>query len=801
MLISLNWLKDFIALEGAAGELAERLTMAGLEVESVQSLSEGFEHLVVGRILQKAPHPDSDHLTLCRVDVGKKELRIICGAPNHEQGDKVIVALPGARLPNGMEIVPTTIRGIESFGMICSEKEMGLSDDSAGVMILPEDVVVGTPAADVLGRNDTVLEIDLTPNRPDCLSHFGVAREIAALTGSPLTPPTVKIVEEGPKIATRTSVQVHEPDLCPRYTCRVIENVSIGPSPLWMQERLRAVGLRPINNVVDVTNYVLMEQGHPLHAFDYDLLSGNRIEVRRAEKGEKTRTLDDVERTLDSGMLVICDAEKPVAIAGVMGCGNSEVNNGTRRILLEAACFQPTSIRRTAKRLGLHSESSHRFERGTDIEGLVTALDLAASLIQSLAGGTVAKGRIDVYPVRPPKRVIPLRVAKVKELLGISLSPEETGRILGSLQLPLEHSDKETLQVGIPTFRVDLEREIDLIEEIARIYGYNRIPSTRLTATLEPGGTTRSRQLTMQVRQALVAEGFFETIHYSFHNPDDLDLLGLEVDDPLHDPIAIQNPLSRDQSVMRTTLLPGLLHNLQQNLKRFRSDVRLFEVGRVFQKTTDRPALERDRLAGVVSGLEVLPGWDRAPREVDFFDVKTILESLMSGIGIPSLRWVALETLPYLHPGKSAWLRKDGTSLGFLGELHPEVMKRFDLPQRALYFELDLEATFQAASEAVLYRPAIRFPAVERDIALIVDDDLPAGAVDSMIREVAPDLIRDVRLFDLYRGKPIPAGKKSLAFSIRFQAEDRTLTDKEINGIRDKIVEQLKERFGAALRD
>ncbi len=801
MLISLNWLKDFIDFEESPGELAEHLTMAGLEVESVQSLSEGFDHLVVGHILQKAPHPDSDHLTLCRVDVGNKELQIICGAANHQQGDKVIVALPGARLPNGMEIVPTKLRGMESFGMICSEKEMGLSEEAAGVMILPDETVVGTPAADVLGRNDILLEIDLTPNRPDCLSHFGVAREIAAWTGSSLKNPLVKMEEKEPKASTLTSVQVHEPNLCPRYTCRVIENVSIGPSPDWMQERLRAVGFRPINNVVDITNYVLMELGHPLHAFDYDLLSGNRIEVRRATEGEKTRTLDDVERTLDSEMLLICDAEKPVAIAGVMGGGNSEVNNGTRRILLEAACFQPASVRRTAKRLGLHSESSHRFERGTDIEGLVTALDRAASLIQSLAGGTVAKGRVDVYPVPFQKRVIPLRVAKVNELLGISLSLKETSQILESLQLIVEHHEKETLQVGIPTFRVDLEREIDLIEEIARIYGYNRIPSTRVTATLEPGGTTRNRQLSMQVRQALIAEGFFETIHYSFHNPDDLELLGVEEGDPLRDPIGIQNPLSRDQSIMRTTLLPGLLHNLKQNLKRSSSDVRLFEVGRIYEKSNDSPARERDRLAGVVSGLEVLPDWDRKEREIDFFDVKAILERLMSGFGISPLQWVALDTLPFLHPGKSAWLKHDGTSLGFLGELHPEVMKRFDLSQRPLYFDIDLEATFQVASEEVLYRQAIRFPAVERDIALVVSDTLSAGSIDATIRQVAPELIRDVRLFDLYRGKPIPADKKSLAFSIRFQAEDRTLTDKEINGVRDRIVEKLKEEFGAALRD
>ncbi|NOY53111.1 MAG: phenylalanine--tRNA ligase subunit beta [Deltaproteobacteria bacterium] len=801
MLISLNWLKEFISIDESPDELSGRLTMAGLEVESVRDLAEGFDRLVVGHILRKDPHPDSDHLTLCRVDVGKDEVQIICGAANHRQGDKVVVALPGARLPNGMEIVPAGIRGVESFGMICSEKEMGLSDTSEGVMILPGDAVPGTPAAEILGRNDTVFEIDLTPNRPDCLSHFGVAREIAAWTGNALKEPAAVVEEKGPEISTLIDVNVREPDLCPRYACRVIENVTIAPSPPWMQERLRAVGLRPINNVVDVTNYLLMELGHPLHAFDFDLLKGNRIEVRRAGEGEKIRTLDEVERTLDEGMLLICDGKKPVAVAGVMGGGNSEVGNGTRRVLLEAACFQPASIRRTAKRLGLHSESSHRFERGTDIEGLATALDRAASLIAALAGGRVAKGRIDIYPAPFREGVIPLRAAKVRDLLGISLPAGEIRLILERLQLTVEEGDRETLHVAIPPFRVDLEREIDLIEEIARIYGYNRIPSTRTRATLEPGGTTRNRQLSMRIRRALAAEGFFETIHYSFHNPDDLDRLGLAPDDPLRRFIEIRNPLSRDQSVMRTTLLPALLHNLRRNLKRSRSGLRLFEVGRTFEKSADAPALEKERLAGVAAGAEVLPGWDRQEREVDFFDLKSVLERLFRGLGISSTEWTALETVPFLHPGKSALIRNGETSLGYLGELHPEAMKRFELPQRVLCFDIDLEALFRAASGKIIYRPAIRFPAVERDIALVLPDTVPAGSIDKAIRESAPGLIRDVRLFDLYRGKPIPEGRKSLAFSIRFQAEDRTLTDSEVNDVRDGIVKKLENEFDATLRD
>jgi phenylalanyl-tRNA synthetase beta chain len=801
MLVSLNWLKDFIEFDESPKELAERLTMAGLEVDAVASLAEGFDHLVIGHILTREAHPDSDHLTVCRVDVGIEQIQIICGAPNHRQGDKVIVALPGARLSGGLEIGPTKIRGIESFGMICSEREMGISDEAEGVLILPQDAVPGTPAAEVLGRNDTVLEIDLTPNRPDCLSHVGIAREIAAFTSGTLKTVPVEMEEEGPEASTLASVTIHDPDLCPRYTCRVIQGVTIGPSPAWMQQRLRAVGLRPINNVVDVTNYVLMEMGHPLHAFDYDLLAGNRIEVRRAKKGEKVRTLDDVERRLDPDMLLICDAEKAVAIAGVMGGSNSEVHEKTGNILLESAYFHPSSIRKTAKSLGLHSESSHRFERGTDIEGVVRALDRAASLIQRLAGGALARGRIDVYPVRFPIQKIPLRVRKVSELLGVKLSSEEIARILKSLNLAVSETKEEILTVEIPTFRVDLEREIDLIEEVARRFGYNRIPSTRVMATLELGGRSREQRLTAEVRQELAAQGFFETIHYSFHNPTDLDRFGLHEKDPLRDHIRIRNPLSEDQSVMRTTLLPGLIETLQHNLKHSRSDIRIFEVGRVFEKQTSTGALERHCVAGLISGQDILDGWDVRPREVDFFDLKASVEDLLGGIGLPSLQWIDREIPPFLHPGKSAWVECRGSRLGLLGELHPEVMKEYDLQQRAYCFELDLDACFALAADQVIYRPASRFPSVERDVALIVSNDISAGAVQAEMREASPALIRGIRLFDLYRGKPIPSDRKSLAFTIRFQAEDRTLTDKEINLVRDSIIERLNKKFGATLRE
>ena len=801
MLISLNWLRDFVDVQQPVDAVAEGLTMAGLEVDSIISLAAGFDRVVVGEILERDWHPDSDHLTLCRVDVGGEVLQIICGAPNHRKGDKVVVALPGARLPNGLAIEPTTIRGVQSFGMICSEKELGISKDGAGVMILPDEASVGHAAADVLGRNDSVLEIDLTPNRPDCLSHLGVAREVAAFTGADLKVDLPEVRETGAPIETLAGVTIGAKEICRRYAGRVITGVTIGPSPIWLQVRLQAVGLRPVNNVVDVTNYVMMELGHPLHAFDYDLLADSRIDVRLAAAGEKMRTLDGVDRLFSPETLLICDGDKPVAVAGVMGGETTEVHGNTKNIFLEAAYFDPSNIRKSAKRLGLHSESSHRFERGTDVEGLIMALDRAAMLIEQVAGGEVAKGRIDVYPGKQAPHTVGLRVGRVGDLLGISVTPDEITSLLGKISLPTKSRDGDTLTIEIPSFRADLSREIDLIEEVARLYGYNRIPSSVPAASIQSGAQTSEQRLLSLLRGSLVGLGYQETIHYSFHNPADLDDLMIPAGHRWRNQLTIRNPLSEELSVLRTTLLAGLLQTATLNLNRSQVDLRIFEMGRVFEAKDDQLPLEANRIAGLMVGKVAPDGWDRHPVAADFFDLKGDLESLFQVLRLPPVTFSADKPLPCLHPGKSAWILFENTTLGFFGQFHPGLLKGINMDASPFCFELDLDACFNLASETVKYVPAIRFPSVVRDIALIVPEDLPAALLEAAIRRIAPDLIQAVRVFDVYRGTPIPRDKKSLAMAIRFQAADRTLTDDEVNAVRDRIVAELNREFGASLRE
>ncbi len=801
MLISLNWLKDFVEIHEAPAELAERLTMAGLEVEGISDLAEGLENVVIGQIVSLDPHADAERLTVCQVDVGQDTRQIVCGARNQQLHDKVIVALPGAVLAGGVAIGKTTIRGVVSHGMICSEKEIGISDEADGVMILPPEAPVGTPAAAYLGRRDLVLEIDLTPNRADCLSHLGVAREVAALTGGGFRGPSTALQEAGPEVGTLSDVRVDDTELCPRYAGRMVLDVRVGPSPPWLQQRLQTVGLRPINNVVDVTNYVLMEMGHPLHAFDYDLLAEHRIEVRRAVHGERLRTLDGIERELDPSMLLICDGEKPVALAGIMGGANTQVHTGTTRVFLEAAYFQPASIRRTAKKLALHSDSSHRFERGTDIEGLIHAIDRAAALIQQVAGGQIARGRIDVYPEPWAGRDLRVRTGEIASLLGLKLTTDEIADIFTRLGLHIGERDAQGCVVSIPPFRVDLEREIDLIEEVARIYGYNRIPSTIPTASILSGQRTRQQRLTVLVRESLVSLGYTETIHYSFHNPLDLEWLGLPVTDPRRRQIRIRNPLSEEQSVLRTTLLPGLLHGTRRNQSLSVDDLRIFEMGRVFEKTNGGLPRETMRVAGLLVGRNAGAGWNVTPRSLDFFDLKGDLQELFERLRLLRCEWRPHDGLAFLHPGKSAEIACDGLSVGYAGELHPAVLKRYDLTGQPICFELDLDRLVERASETIVYEPPIRFPSVERDLALVLADEVPAGVVAEQIRNIEPELIREVRLFDLYRGAPIPAGQKSLAFAVRFQAPDRTLKNQEINEIRDKIVTELHRTLGATLRD
>ncbi|RKY00673.1 phenylalanine--tRNA ligase subunit beta, partial [Candidatus Poribacteria bacterium] len=684
------------------------------------------ERVVVGRVLKVERHPNADRLRLCSVDVGGEVLRIVCGAPNVREGMLAPVALPGSKLPIGMTVGVATIRGVESQGMLCSEKELGLSEEAAGLMELPEDLEVGKPLTEALDLPIVVLDLDLTPNRPDCLGVYGVAREISAITGNQLKPLKISFEEGETPVEEMTSVTIEAPDLCPRYTARVILGVKVGPSPYWMKRRLEAVGLRPINNVVDVTNYVLMELGHPLHAFDYDKLAEGRIIVRRARDGERIVTLDGVERELRGDMLVIADPEKAVAIAGIIGGEETEVTEGTVNVLLESAYFNPISIRRTSKALGLTTEASYRFERGADVEGAALASARAAQLIQMLAGGTICKGMFDAYPEKIERARIRFRPERCNFLLGTEIEPSEMEGIFRRLGFGVEHNPDGTMTVDVPTFRPDVTREVDLIEEVARIYGYDRIPASLPKGEVpEPEINLRER-LREIARDVMTGAGLSEAINFSFYNPKWFDMLGLGEDDPRRRTIKLRNPLSEEQSVMRTTLVPSLIENVARNVRHQTRDVKLFELARTFWVNPDDPQglpIEREMLGGVLSGSVSTGVWCDREREPDFFDVKGIVEELLERFGITDFRFIRSNE-PFLHPGRSADLIRAGRKLGFLGEVHPDVLERWEIPQRVYLFELDFDVLVEAANLDRAFKPIPQYPKIRRDIAVLVDVDL-----------------------------------------------------------------------------
>jgi len=635
MNISINWLKDYVDIEETPQELADMLTMAGLETASITELGEGCEDIVVAQILKKEQHPNADRLSLCQVTDGEETYPIVCGATNMVEGDKVALARVGSVLPGNFKIKKAKLRGVESHGMMCSERELGLSDEHSGIIILPKETAVGTKLVEALGLPDTVIEVEITPNRPDWLSVVGVAREISANTGRALKMPPSEVNEGIDSATEATSVEINAPYLCHRYTARFIKGVKVGPSPLWMQNRLKAAGVRPISNVVDVTNYVLMELGHPLHAFDFNKLRGGKIVVKRAEEGEKFTTLDGQERALTGENLMICDGEGSVGVAGVMGGLNSEVSDETVDVLLESAYFFPPNIRATAKALGLSTEASYRFERGADIEGLVTALERAARLIVETAGGTVLKGIIDNYPTAHDKRRITLRVPRIAQVLGLEIASGRAVECLKGLGIEVIEADDERIVTLAPTHRVDIEREIDLIEEIARIVGYNNIPSTLPRISIQPGVPAGERPFYEKCRDLLAAAGLNEIITYSFIDPEDDNRIALEPDSPLRAKVKIQNPLGVETSVLRTTLLPSLLRVAGNNVRRGNKDIKLFEVGKTFHPEEGMPLPEEHvRMAGLLTGSrEPLTWWAKQDR-LDFFDGKGVVERVFSAIGV-----------------------------------------------------------------------------------------------------------------------------------------------------------------------
>ena len=797
MNVTLNWLKAYIDFEFSPSELADRLTMLGVEVESVKHLGTELEGVIVGSVTSIRPHPNADKLVLCQVDTGEtEELQIVCGAPNAREGMLAPVATIGATLPVGLTIKRAKLRGETSQGMLCSEKELGLSDDAAGLMELSTDIPLGTPLSEALGLDDVVFELEITPNRPDCLSLIGVAREIRAETGNPLKLPTVDPQENGINLQDLTSVTIDAPDLCPRYAARVIQGVKVTESPAWLQQRLESVGIGVINNIVDVTNFVLMEYGQPLHAFDYHKLAENRIVVRRARDNEQITTLDEVECELTSDMLVIADAEKPVALAGIMGGYDPEITETTCDVLLESAYFNPLSIRATAKALGISTEASYRFERGADPGAVLAALDRAAQLIAELTGGTICDGIVDVYPGQQSLTEIQLRPERVNFVLGTTIETAEMVQILDRLGFDVDITGK-VYQVVVPTFRSDVTREIDLIEEIARVYGYDNIPTTLPKGDIPVPAPTPKTEARRRIKHFLLAAGMMEAVNYSFCDPNCFDKIRLNADDPLRNTLQLRNPLSPEMSVLRTTLTPGLLENAQHNRNHQIDTIALFEIGGVF--VHDGEEKEPERVTGILAGQIGEGVYSDPYRHPDFFDIKGLVEGMLEVCGI--VDWTLQKTdVPTFHPGRNAEVLLGDRQIGFFGEVHPEVLENYDLPYKAYLFEFDLEGLVDAATFAKRFEPISIYPKVARDLAIVVGKETLSDMPTELIYTTGGDSVDSVRLFDVYEGEQVPEGKKSLAYTITYHSATETLTDKAVNTLHDEVVKRLNRELGAELR-
>jgi phenylalanyl-tRNA synthetase beta chain len=798
MRISLNWLKTYIDIECTPEDLAHQLTMLGLEIESVERPGAEITEVYIGQILSIDPHPDAEKLVVCKTDVGQAEpLQIVCGAKNMKAGDRVPTAVIGATLPGGFAIARRKMRGIESQGMMCSARELGLGEEHDGLLILPPDVPVGADAKALLGLDDVVFEIEVTPNRGDWASMIGVARELAALYKKPLTLPEFTINESGTPAADLSSVTIDAPDLCPRYLGRVLTNVEIKPSPQWLQKRLRAAGQRPINNVVDITNYVLLETGHPLHAFDYEFLGEHRIVVRRAAEGEVMATLDGETRKLAADMLVIADAEKAVALAGIMGGANSEVGESTRTVFLESAVFNPSSIRSTSRRLGLATESSQRFQRGADPAMAEFAINRATQLMQELAGATVAPGTIDAYPGAAAPRDVRLRYARSHRMLGSAVPAAEQRDYLVRLGFILQSEDTDSCTFRVPSWRHDVTREIDLIEEVARLYGFENIgvtlPRVRPTERIYAPEDAAARAL----RQFLAGLGLNEVYHWTFSSEDDVRRAGLDGD--YLNMVPLQNPLSEKHAMMRGSLLPALLNMSAYNLNRGVSSVTAFEIGPVYRPNPQAVLPDQEmRLAIVLTGTRVAQHWSHKAEPVDFYDIKGYAEALADYYGLP-VTFTETE-LGTFQNGQCATIDIGGVAAGRLGKVAAPVGKAFDIEHEVYLLELELDGLLRTAKPKPQFQAIPSFPASLRDMAVLVNADVPAGSLQEAARIAGGKLLQSIDIFDVYTGKQVPTGKKSVALGLRFQSPEHTLTDKEVQKAWDKIFRHLQNQQGAELR-
>ena len=798
MLISLNWLKQYIDLDGIEiNEMENALTMIGQEVEKIEIAGSNLENVVTAKIIEKEMHPDSDHLTVCKVDNGKEILQIVCGASNHKAGDKVVLAQIGAKLSEDFVIKKGKIRGKESCGMLCSEVELGIGSDKDGIIILPEDAPIGVPFKDYLGINDTVFELEITPNRPDCLSHIGIARELSAYYGKELKYPETEIKSEiSEKTSDNVKVSIEDSNLSRRYVTRILKNVTVKESPKWLKERIEAVGLRSINNIVDVSNFILMEMNHPNHVFDLDKIEGNEIKVKSAVKGDKLVTLDEQERELEDGDIVICDSKKILALGGVMGGLDSEVTDNTKNILLEVAQFNPQNVRKTSRRLTLSSDSSYRFERGIDVEDSIKVINRLANLIQEVAGGEILNGYVDVYPVPHENKVAELNFERLNRFVGKVIPREKVIKILRNLEIDVKDNG-DTLTLTAPSYRGDLELEQDYFEEVIRMYGFDNIENILPRVDINKNSTLDTTKLTDRVKTICASVGLKEVINYSFIPKDALQKLKFTgvSEDKLID---ISNPITEDFVTMRPTLLYSLIKNAKDNMNRNVSNIRFFEVSRTFEKAEEL-AKEDIKVGIILAGENDKTLWNPKPVHYDFYDLKGIVEEIFSKLKFQSFS-IKRSVQTEFHPGRSADVFVGKEYIGSFGEIHPDVLENFGLDKKTiLVAEFNIELIKKYINKPFVYQGIVKYPAVPRDLALVMNENILVGDVLKTIEKIDKK-VEKVELFDIYQGIGVEPGKKSVAISILLRDDSKTLEEKEINDIIDKILAKMKKDYMAELR-
>lgn len=806
MLVSMNWLKQYVDLSDISPEeLAEKITKSGIEVDSIHQIAEKSTNVVVGHVVSCEKHPDADKLNVCQVDAGDETLQIVCGAPNVAAGQKVAVAKPGAVLPGNFKIKKAKLRGVESFGMICSLQELGIDEKyvpkefEKGIFVFPEDAETGASVETLLNLDDSILEFDLTPNRADCLNMLGAAYEVAALLDKPLALPEVAVAEGSEKAAEHVSVKVEADDLNPYYAAFLIKNIEIKPAPLWMRNRLTAAGIRPINNVVDITNYVLLEYGQPLHAFDYDLFGSNEVVVRRATEGEKLVTLDDKERTLTAENLVITNGKEPVALAGVMGGANSEVNDNTTTVLLEAAYFNGQSIRQTVKETGLRSEASTRYEKGIDPSRVHEAGLRACQLLVEYAGGEVAQGAVVFDELDKQEKTIQANAKEINRRLGTEISADDMAVIFEKLRFGCVQNG-EDFEVTVPTRRMDITIFEDLLEEVARIYGYDHLPYT-LPASSTRGGLSETQELKRLVKRFMEGAGLAETLTYSLTDDASIGkLISPDVSAKQPKPVKLALPMTEDHKYLRLSLLPEILRAATYNEARSNFNLTLFELGSVFlsdEETLTKQPHEQLRLSGAIAGIWEESRWQQDSKKADFYVAKGIVEGLFAYLDLkPEFRPASINQM---HPGRTAEVLLDGDTIGFVGQLHPQYAKQLDLDETYV-FDLNMEQLIAAYEEKPAFAKIPKFPSVSRDIAFILDKEAEAGSILETIAEIGAPLVKSVEIFDVYEGEHLPEGKKSIAYHLIYQDPEKTLTDEEVENSYHAIVKAVHEQYGAEIR-